>query len=151
MVNLFDAFAEFLAGHPDLSYAEKNNISLCLKNLLDADPEKEMMRRALEHYANVYNWPYRAQSAEGKMVLGMKAAEAVALARDALALGDVALKSCLLSMYDDKNRLAENRLDRDYSDKPSFDRGGDIETSGKFQENKSNRKTVINASLRICN
>ena len=85
------------------------------------------------------------------MVLGMKAAEAVALARDALALGDVALKSCLLSMYDDKNRLAENRLDRDYSDKPSFDRGGDIETSGKFQENKSNRKTVINASLRICN
>ena len=85
------------------------------------------------------------------MVLGMKAAEAVALARDALALGDVALKSCLLSMYDDKNRLAENRLDRGYSDKPSFDRCGDIETNGKFQENKSNRKTVINASLRICN
>ncbi len=40
---------------------------------VDADPEKEIMRRALEHYANEYNWPYVVESPEGYAVFGMEA------------------------------------------------------------------------------
>ncbi len=101
MINLFDAFAEFVAIHPGISEAEKRNISGCLKNLLDADPEKEIMRRALEHYANDFNWPYVVESPEGYAVFGMEAIEATSLARNALNSSQVALDACLLSMYED--------------------------------------------------
>jgi hypothetical protein len=101
MINLFDAFAEFVATHPGISEAEKRNISACLKNLLDADPEKEIMRRALEHYANDFNWPYVVESPEGYAVFGMEAVEATNLARNALNSSQIALEACLLSMYED--------------------------------------------------
>jgi hypothetical protein len=100
MINLLDTFAEFVSIHPDITAAEKRNISACLKNLLDADPEKEIMRRALEHYANEYNWPYVVESPEGYAVFGMEAMEATQLARNALNLSQVTLETCLLSMYE---------------------------------------------------
>jgi len=102
MINLFDAFAEFVSIHPAISDAEKHNISACLKNLLDADPEKEIMRRALEHYANEFNWPYVVESPEGCAVFGMEAMEATQLARNALDSSQLALEACLLSMYEDQ-------------------------------------------------
>lgn len=104
MINLFDAFAQFVAIHPEVSEAERRNIAGCLKNLLDADPEKEIMRRALEHYANEYNWPYVVESAEGYAVFGMEAVEATSLARNALNSSQVALEACLLSMYEDHKK-----------------------------------------------
>lgn len=113
MINLFDAFTEFLSNNTELSRVEKHNVSMCLKNLLDADPEKEIMRRALEHYANDYNWPYRGQTVEGRTMLGMESKEAVGLARDALECGSESLRSCLLSMYDEnthKHIKAESNL-----------------------------------------
>jgi hypothetical protein len=103
MINLFDAFTVFVSNHPGISEAEKRNISGCLKNLLDADPEKEIMRRALEHYANEYNWPYVVESEGGYAVFGMEALEATNLARNALNSSKVALEACLLSMYEDNN------------------------------------------------
>ena len=102
MINLFDAFAEFISNNPTISEAERRNISACLKNLLDADPEKEIMRRALEHYANEFNWPYVVESPEGQAVFGMEAVEATQLARNALDSSQVALEACLLSMYEDQ-------------------------------------------------
>ena len=101
MINLFDAFAEFVAIHPDISEAERRNIVGCLKNLLDADPEKEIMRRALEHYANEYNWPYVVESSEGFAVFGMEAVEATSFARHALNSSQLELDACLISMYED--------------------------------------------------
>jgi hypothetical protein len=103
MINFFDAFAAFVTTHPGISEAEKRNISACLKNLLDADPEKEMMRRALEHYANEFNWPYVVESPDGYAVFGMEAMEATQLARNALNSSQQALEACLLSMYEDQN------------------------------------------------
>jgi hypothetical protein len=101
MINLFDAFAEFVSVHPGLTEAERCNIAGCLKDLLDADPEKEMMRCALEHYANEYNWPYLLKNDEGYEVFGMVAEEATGLARNALNSSEIALAACLLSMYED--------------------------------------------------
>jgi hypothetical protein len=101
MINLLDAFAEFVSAHPDMSKADKQDISGCLRNLLDADPEKEIMRRALEHYANEFNWPYAVES-EGGAILGMQESEAILLARNALSVSQLTLETCLLSMYDDK-------------------------------------------------
>lgn len=103
MINFLDAFAEFVSIHPEISDAEKHNISGCLKDLLDADPEKEIMRRALEHYANEYNWPYAVETPEGYSVFGMEAVEATQLARNALNSSQVALEVCLLSMYEDQS------------------------------------------------
>ena len=103
MINFLDAFAEFVSIHPEISNAEKRNISACLKNLLDADPEKEIMRRALEHYANEYNWPYVVESPEGYAVFGMEAMEATQLASNALNMSQVALEACLLSMYENRS------------------------------------------------
>jgi hypothetical protein len=105
MINLFDAFAEFVASHPGISEAEKRNISGCLKNLLDADPEKEIMRRALEHYANEFNWPYVVESAACGAVFGMEAIEATSLASNALDSSQAALEACLLSMYEDHHNV----------------------------------------------
>jgi hypothetical protein len=102
MINLFDAFAEFVAIHPGISEAERRNIAGCLKDLLDADPEKEIMRRALEHYANEFNWPYAVESEDGYAVFGMEAVEATSLARNALNSSQLALESCLLAMYEDR-------------------------------------------------
>ena len=102
MINLFDAFAEFVSSHPTISDGEKHNLSVCFKSLLDADPEKEIMRRALEHYANEYNWPYVVESPEGCAVFGMEAMEATQLARNALNLSQATLEACLLSMYEDQ-------------------------------------------------
>jgi hypothetical protein len=104
MINLFDAFAEFVSTHPAISEAEKRNISACLKTLLDADPEKEIMRRTLEHYANEYNWPYVVESPEGAAVFGMEAIEATQLARNALDSSQDTLEACLLSMYEDQTK-----------------------------------------------
>jgi hypothetical protein len=101
MINLFDAFAEFVSIHPGLTEAERRNIAGCLKDLLDADPEKEMMRCALEHYANEFNWPYVLKTDEGYEVFGMAAKEATGLARNALNSSQIALVACLLSMYED--------------------------------------------------
>lgn len=100
MINLFDAFAEFISTHPAISDAEKRNISACLKNLLDADPEKEIMRRTLEHYANEYNWTYLLETHDGQAVFAMEAVEATQLARNALNSSQDALEACLLSMYE---------------------------------------------------
>ena len=105
MVNLLDTFAEFISIHPDISDVEKRNISVCLKNLLDADPEKEIMRRALEHYANEYNWLNVDESSEGYAVFGMEAIEATQLARNALDLSQTALETCLLSMYEGQSNV----------------------------------------------
>ncbi len=101
MVNLFNAFVAFISDHPGISGVERQNISGCLKDLLDADPEKEIMRRALEHYANEYNWPYVVESPDGYAVFGMEAMEATSLARNALNTSQLALETCLISMYDD--------------------------------------------------
>jgi hypothetical protein len=101
MINLFDAFAEFITTHPSISNAEKRNISACLKTLLDADPEKEIMRRTLEHYANEYNWSYVVESSQGAVLFGMEAVEATQLARNALDSSQDALEACLISMYED--------------------------------------------------
>jgi hypothetical protein len=105
MINLFDAFAEFISTHPAISEAEKRNISACLKNLLDADPEKEIMRRTLEHYANEFNWPYMVESPDGQAVFGMEAVEATQLARNALNSSQDALEACLLSMYEEQGEF----------------------------------------------
>jgi hypothetical protein len=101
MINLFDAFAEFLSIHPGITEAERRNIVGCLKDLLDADPEKELMRCALEHYANEFNWPFVLKTEEGDEVFGMEAEEATGLARNALNSSQMALMACLLSMYED--------------------------------------------------
>jgi hypothetical protein len=100
MINLFDAFAEFVSIHPGLTEAERRNIADCLKDLLDADPEKEIMRCALEHYANEFNWHYILKNDEGHEVFGMAAEEATGLARNALYSSEIALVECLLSMYE---------------------------------------------------
>jgi phage portal protein BeeE len=105
MINLFDAFAEFVSTHPGITEAERRNIAHCLKDLLDADPEKEMMRCALEHYANEFNWPYVLTNDEGYEVFGMAAEEATCLARNALNSSQIALMACLLSMYEDHTEL----------------------------------------------
>lgn len=102
MINLLDAFAEFVSNNPEISTAEKRNISACLKNLLDADPEKEIMRRTLEHYANEFNWPYVVESPEGGAVFGMEAAEAISMARNALDASQLTLEDCLISMYQEQ-------------------------------------------------
>lgn len=110
MINLFDAFAEFVSNNPSMTEAEKRNISACLKNLLDADPEKEIMRRTLEHYANEFNWPYVVESPEGTAVFGMEAMEATQHARNALDASQLTLEACLLSMYKDQvnTEMVEN-------------------------------------------
>jgi hypothetical protein len=102
MINLFDAFAEFVSIHPGIADAERRNIAGCLKDLLDADPEKEIMRCALEHYANEFNWPYVLKTDEGYTAFGMEAEEATGLARNALNSSQIALVACLLSIYDDQ-------------------------------------------------
>ena len=101
MINLFDAFAEFVSIHPGITEAERRNIADCLKDLLDADPEKEIMRCALEHYANEFNWPYVLKTDDGYVVFGMEAEDATGLARNALNASEIALVACLLSMYED--------------------------------------------------
>lgn len=103
MINLLDAFVEFVSTHPEMSSADKRDISGCLRNLLDADPEKEIMRRALEHYANEFNWSYTIESS-GESVLAMEEPDAIQLARDALSVGQVTLEDCLLSMYQDTSK-----------------------------------------------
>jgi hypothetical protein len=105
MINLFDAFTEFVAIHPGISAADRRNVAGCLKNLLDADPEKEIMRRTLEHYANEFNWPYMADFPDGYAVLGMEATEATNRARHALKSSQLALEACLLSMYEDHAKV----------------------------------------------
>jgi hypothetical protein len=113
MINLFDAFAEFVSIHPGITEAERRNIAGCLKDLLDADPEKEMMRCALEHYANEFNWPFVLKTEEGYGVFGMEAKEATSLARNALNSSQSALAGCLLSMYNnhtDAETAAEVQL-----------------------------------------
>jgi hypothetical protein len=105
MINLFDAFTAFVAIHPGMSAADRRNVAGCLKNLLDADPEKEIMRRTLEHYANEFNWPYMTDSPDGYAVLGMEAGEATNHARHALKLSQLELETCLLSMYEDHAKV----------------------------------------------
>lgn len=102
MVNLVDAFAEFVACHPEFSLTDKQKLSDCLKQLLDADPEKEIMRRALEHYANEYNWPYETEHPDGFRIAGMEEQESTAIARNALHMSEQALAACLHSMYEDQ-------------------------------------------------
>lgn len=102
MIRFVDAFTQFVALHPDFSLSDKQEISQCLKQLLDADPEKEIMRRALEHYANQYNWPYEVRTTEGYRITGMNAQEATGIAQDALESSEKALANCLRSMYDGK-------------------------------------------------
>ncbi|MGK0474978.1 MAG: hypothetical protein ACJAYV_000629 [Oleispira sp.] len=113
MINLFDAFAEFVSIHPGITEAERRNIAGCFKDLLDADPEKEIMRCALEHYANEYNWPYVLETCEGYLVFGMEAKEATSLAHNALNSSQIALAACLLSMcnnHTDAEAVAEVQL-----------------------------------------
>jgi hypothetical protein len=105
MIDLFDAFAEFVSTHPAISDAEKRNVAACLKSLLDADPEKEIMRRTLEHYANEFNWPYVLESPQGAAVFGMEAIEATQLARNALDSSQDRLEEYLLAMCQDQNRM----------------------------------------------
>lgn len=119
MVNLVDAFAEFVACHPEFSLTEKQKLSECLKHLLDADPEKEIMRRALEHYANEFNWPYETEHPDGFRIAGMEEQESTEIARNALHMSEQALAACLRSMYEDQfyatslsdvHPIADNRV-----------------------------------------
>lgn len=84
MKRLLEAFAEFLHEHPDYTDDDVATMGDCLKTIMDADPEKVVLKQALQFYANDKNWPYETHSPDGITVLGMEAHEAVDVAKMAL-------------------------------------------------------------------
>ena len=109
MTTLLRAFSMFVASNPEFSVSEKQNLTESLRHLLDADPEKEIMRRALEHYANEYNWPFETESPEGFPIYGMDSREATTIAQDALSASEETLQYYLKMMLEEK-------LSRQYAD-----------------------------------
>jgi len=84
MKRLLEAFALFVSDHPDFDDADSQTIAELLKRIMEADPEKLVMRQALEYYANESNWVYESVNADGDAVLGMDLNEASTVAKYAL-------------------------------------------------------------------
>lgn len=91
MNSLLNAFANFLQESSSIDHDEQMHIADQIKRLLDADPEKLIMRKALEYYANEHNWPYDMHSPDGIGVIGMDGDEATDIARQALKQADESL------------------------------------------------------------
>jgi hypothetical protein len=98
MKTLLDAFALFLQSHPQFSQTDHDHVAQQLKMLLNADPEKIVLRQALEYYANEFNWPYQTQTPDGIQVVGMDVEEATEIARHAMASSDQLLKEIIVSL-----------------------------------------------------
>jgi hypothetical protein len=84
MKRLLEAFAQFLNENPEYTDQDIATIDDCLKTIMDADPEKVVLRQALLFYANENNWPYETHSPDGVSVIGMDAQEALDVANMAL-------------------------------------------------------------------
>jgi hypothetical protein len=98
MKTLLDAFALFLQSHPQFSQTDHDHVAQQLKMLLNADPEKIVLRQALEYYANEFNWPYQTQTPDGIQVVGMDVEEATEIARHAMASSDMLLQEIIISL-----------------------------------------------------
>lgn len=100
MKKLLEAFALFVHDHPEFSQAEGEQISQYLQMILDADPEKTVMRQALQYYANEYNWPYEMHSPDGMSITGMEAEEATEVAKQALNASVELKREIMIAMQD---------------------------------------------------
>lgn len=102
MKRLLDAFALFVHEHPEFSQKDTDLIAQHLRMLMDSDPEKVVLRQALEYYANEYNWPYEMHSPDGLTISGMEVEEAAQIAQDALESSDQLKREIMTLMLEGK-------------------------------------------------
>lgn len=100
---LLEAFAVFIHDHPDFTEKDTTHIAEHLQLLLDSDPEKIVLRQALEYYANEYNWPYETHSPDGLTITGMEVQEATEIAKQALSSSDQLKKEIMSLMLEGKS------------------------------------------------
>lgn len=98
MKKLLEAFALFVQESPRFNQSEGQQVAEYLKMIMDADPEKVLLRQALEYYANDYNWPYQIQTPDGIQVCGMADEEATEIAKQALNASDSLKREILYTM-----------------------------------------------------
>ena len=84
MKRLLEAFAQFLHENPEFTDDDVETMGDCLRTIMDADPEKVVLKQALQFYANDRNWPYETHSPDGVSVIRMESHEAVDVAKMAL-------------------------------------------------------------------
>lgn len=98
MKRLLEAFAQFVNESQEFDAKDTEQMAKHLQLLLDSDPEKVVLRQALQYYANEFNWPYEMHSPDGITITGMEAEEATEIARHALAASDHLKKEILLTI-----------------------------------------------------
>ncbi len=103
MKKLLEAFALFVQENPRFSQSDSKQVAEYLQMIMDADPEKVLLRQALEYYANDYNWPYQIQTPDGIQVNGMDVEEATGIAKQALYSSDSLKKEILHVMVQEGN------------------------------------------------
>lgn len=82
---LMDEFIKFINVDINLTEEQRQSLARQLQALLASDPDKQVMRQALEFYANPENWAYRLCSPDDICVMGMDDEYAVDVAQSALA------------------------------------------------------------------
>lgn len=115
MKRLLEAFALFINGSSEFNEDDVEQIAKYLQLLLDSDPEKVVLRQALQYYANEYNWPYEMHSPDGICINGMEAEEATEIARHALAASDKLKKEILSAIREggDTKKVLQNHAHRE--------------------------------------
>lgn len=98
MKRLLEAFAQFVNESPDFNEKDTEQLAKHLQLLLDSDPEKVVLRQALQYYANEFNWPYEMHSPDGITITGMEVEEATEIARQALAASNQLKQEILLAI-----------------------------------------------------
>ena len=98
MKRLLEAFALFVNENEEFDDKDREQLAKHLQLLLDSDPEKVVLRQALQYYANQHNWPYEMHSPDGICITGMEAQEAVEIARHALLASDHLKQEILIAM-----------------------------------------------------
>ena len=103
MKRLLEAFSLFVHDHPEFTETESKQLARQLQMLMDSDPEKIVLRQALEYYANEYNWPYEMHSPDGITITGMEVVEATQIAQNALRASDQLKNEIMTLMLDGKS------------------------------------------------
>ncbi len=93
-----EAFAQFVNENEEFDDKDREQLAKHLQLLLDSDPEKVVLRQALQYYANEHNWPYEMHSPDGICITGMEAEEAIDIARHALIASDQLKQEILIAM-----------------------------------------------------
>ncbi len=101
MNQLLEAFALFVQDCPQFNKSDSIKVADFLGLLMDPDPQRAVMKEALEHYANRFNWPYQIQTPDGIQVSGMDVLEATEIAQQALRTSDVIKREIMHVLIDE--------------------------------------------------